>query len=189
MKEPVAGSLRITSTDHVSGAKTVITGVVTGPGVEPTPVQHTVEVPIKKMAAVFRRYDVPVVFDRTDPSRLRFIWDEVPDEKQLDLLEASRVADRMRAGGDDAGQQPGAAFPDINGLLGNLGNLTNGRNVRVYTTTNMSTSTSGADLPPQVADLIREAAEQFGQVFGAPNPPESEPRPTDSMPWDEPPRT
>ncbi len=118
----------------------------------------------------------------------------MPDEKQLDLLEASRVADRMRAGADDDGQQAGAAFPDLGGLLGNLnlgnlGNVTNGRNIRVYTTTNMSTSTSGADLPPEVADLARRVAEQVGQVFGAQNPPEPEPNPHDAMPWDEPPRS
>jgi hypothetical protein len=197
MQEPVAGTLKITSTDRVSGAKIVITGVVTAPGMEPTPAQHTVDVPVKKFAAVFRRYDLPVVFDRTDPSRLRFIWDEVPDEKQLDLLEASRVADRMRGGGDGTGDQAQAQamlneFGDLGGLLGNL---TNGRNVKVYTTTNFSSNVS--DLPPEAADLVRKVAEQFGQAFGATNPPNSPhpsdapfsgPHEPDSMPWDEPPK-
>jgi hypothetical protein len=204
MKEPVAGTLKITSTDRVSGAKIVITGVVTAPGMEPTPAQHTVDVPVKKFAAVFRRYDLPVVFDRTDPSRLRFIWDEVPDEKQLDLLEASRVADRMRSGGG-TGDQAQAVLGEFGDLGGLLGNLTNSRNVKVYTTTNFSSNVS--DLPPEAADLVRKVAEQFGQAFGATNPPGSPnpsdapfggqnqsdapfsgPHESDSMPWDEPPK-
>jgi hypothetical protein len=195
MREPVGGTLKITSTDRVSGAKIVITGVVTAPGMEPTPAQHTVDVPVKKFAAVFRRYDLPVVFDRTDPSRLRFLWDEVPDEKQLDLLEASRVADRMRGGGDGAGDQAQAVLNEFGDLGGLLGNLTNGRNVKVYTTTNFSSNVS--DLPPEAADLVRKVAEQFGQAFGATSPPDSPnqsdapfsgPRDADPMPWDEPPK-
>lgn len=212
MKEPVAGKLKVTSTDRLSGAKTRITGVVTGEGVQPTPAQHTVDVPFKKLAAVYRRYDLPVVFDRTDPSRLRFIWDEVPDEKQLDLLEASRVADRMRGNGGDSGDQTGAVLGDLGlGELGGLlGNLTNGRNVKVYTTTNFTSNS--ADLPPEAADLIRRAAAQFGQAFGGLNQPgfpdqsdfphqsgasdQSDasnqrdfPSRSDSMPWDEPPKS
>ena len=216
MKEPVAGRLKVTSTDRLAGAKTRITGVVTGEGFQPTPAQHTVDVPYKKLAAVYRRYDLPVVFDRTDPSRLRFLWDEVPDEKQLDLLEASRVADRMRGNGGAPGDQSQQAqamlgeFGDLGNLGGLLGNLTNGRNVKVYTTTNFTSN--AAYLPPEAADLIRKAAEQFGQAFGGLNQPgfpnqsgfpdqpgfpepsdapdqRDFPGPSDSMPWDQPPKS
>ena len=186
MKEPVAGTFKITSTDRVSGAKTVITGVVTAPGLEPTPAQHTVDVPLKKLAAVYRGYDLPVAVDRTDPSRLRFIWDEVPDEKQLDLLEASRVADRMRGNAGDSGYGPGAGIggpgvtTDFAGFPGDLGavlgDLTHGRDVRVYTSTNTTTTSTGGEVPPEIAELARRVADQFGRAFGAPNPSDASPR-------------
>lgn len=189
MREPVAGTLRITATERTSGAKLVITGVLTAPGLDPTPVQHKVEVPSRKLAAVFRRYDLPVLVDRTDPSRLRFVWDEVPDEKQLDLLDAARLADRMREGAEN----PDGVVTDIAGLPGGLGsllgNLADGRNVRVYTSTTTST---GGEVPPELADFARRMADQVGRAFGAPTPPEAAPHqdPTDAtprMPWDEPP--
>ena len=180
MKEPVAGTFKVTSTDRISGAKTVITGVVTGPELEPTPVQHSVEVPLKKLAAVYRGLDLPVVVDRTDPSRLRILWDEVPDEKQLDLMQAAQVAERMRRqsgapgapGGQPVyeGEQPMGL--DLNTLFGGLAN---GRNVSIHTTTTTSTSSNG-DLPPELADLAQRVADQFGRAFGAGNPHETTPQ-------------
>ena len=113
MKEPVAGTMKVTSVEQAGGAALVITGVVTAPGLAPTPAQREADVPIAKMRAVFAKYDLPVLVDRTDPRRLRFIWDEVPDERQIDLLEASRLADRMRAAG--AG---GVHAPTVDGAQG-----------------------------------------------------------------------
>ena len=182
MKEPVAATFKVTSADRVSGAKIVITGVVTGQGLEPTPAQHTVDVPIKKLAAVFRRIDLSVVVDRTDPSRLRFLWDEIPDEKQLDLMQAAQVAERMRRQPGDSGSattyggdSPEGFNPDLNALFGNLAA---GRNVQIHTTT---TTTTSGDLPPEIADLAQRVADQFGRAFGAPR------QQQDPAPWDEPP--
>jgi len=177
MQEPVAGTFKVTSTDRTSGAKTILTGVVTGPGLEPTPVQHTVDVPLKKLAAVFRRLDLPVMVDRTDPSRVRIVWDDVPDEKQLDLMQAAQVAEQMRRESDGSGYQTTydgdlPAGLDLNALLGGLAN---GRNVQIHTTTTTSTSTSG-DVPPEIAELAQRVAEQFGRAFGAPNPHDVTPR-------------
>jgi hypothetical protein len=196
MKEPVAGTFKVTSTDRLPGAKTVITGVLTGPGLEPTPAQHTVDVPLKKIAAVYRRIDLPVLVDRADPSRLRFIWDDVPDEKQLDLMQAAQVAERMRRQSGGSGYEPTHdgdppdGFQQPDGFNTLFDDLANGRNVRVYTST--TTSTTG-DLPPEIADLAQRVAEQFGRAFGAPGRPgQPDPRnpsePSDTMPWDEPPR-
>jgi hypothetical protein len=177
MKEPVAGTFKVTSTDRTSGAKIVITGVVTGPELEPTPVQHSVEVPLKKLAAVFRGLDLPVMVDRTDPSRLRIVWDDVPDEKQLDLMQAAQVAERMRRQSGDSGYQ--AAYDgdqpmglDLNALFGGLAN---GRNVSIHTTTTTSTSSNG-DLPPEIAELAQRVADQFGRAFGAGDPHDTTPR-------------
>jgi hypothetical protein len=181
MKEPVAGTFKVTSTDRISGAKTVLTGVVTGPGLEPTPVQHNVDVPLKKIAAVYRRLDLPVMVDRTDPSRLRIVWEDVPDEKQLDLMQAARVAEQMRRQADGSGSQTVydgdmPAGLDLNALLGGLAN---GRNVQIHTTTSTTTSTSG-QVPPEIAELAQRVADQFGRAFGAPNQ-------HDTTPQDEPP--
>ena len=181
MKEPVAGTFKVTSTDRTSGTKTVLTGVVTGPGLEPTPVQHRVDVPLKKIAAVFRRLDLPVMVDRTDPSRLRIVWDDVPDEKQLDMMQAAQVAERMRRQSAGSGYQttydgdPPAGL-DLNALLGGLAN---GRNVQIHTTTSTTTSTSG-EVPPEIAELAQRVADQFGRAFGAPTQ-------HDVTPQDEPP--
>jgi hypothetical protein len=38
MKDPVAGTLKATAVERTSGAAHVVTGVVSAPGVEPTPV-------------------------------------------------------------------------------------------------------------------------------------------------------
>jgi hypothetical protein len=171
MNEPVAGTFKVTSTDRTSGTKTVLTGVVTGPGLEPTPVQHRVDVPLKKLAAVFRRLDLPVMVDLADPSRLRIVWDDVPDEKQLDLMQAAQVAERMRRQPGESGHQTTydgdmPAGLDLNALFGGLAN---GRNVSIHTTTTTSTSSSG-DLPPELADLAQRVADQFGRAFGGVNP-------------------
>jgi hypothetical protein len=181
MKEPVAGTFKVTSTDRTSGTKTVLTGVVTGPGLEPTPVQHRVDVPLKKIAAVFRRLDLPVMVDRTDPSRLRIVWDDVPDEKQLDLMQAARVAEQMRRQSDGSDYQTTydgdlPAGLDLNALLGGLAN---GRNVQIHTTTSTTTSSSG-QVPPEIAELAQRVADQFGRAFGAPTQ-------HDVTPQDEPP--
>ena len=181
MKEPVAGTFKVTSTDRMSGAKTVITGVVTGPGLEPTPAQHTVDVPIRKLAAVYRRLDLPVMVDRTDPSRLRIVWDDVPDEKQLDMMQAAQVAERMRRQSAGSGYQTAYDGDPPEGLDLNalLGGLADGRNVRIHTTTTTTTSTNG-DVPPEIAELAQRVADQFGRAFGAQNQ-------RDTTPQDEPP--
>ena len=181
MKDPVAATFKVTSTDRISGARMVLTGVVTGPGLEPTPAQHTADVPIKKLAAVFRQVDLPVLVDRADPGRLRFIWDDVPDEKQLDLLQAAQVAERMRRQSGDSGygttydgDSPEGLPEGFNALFGNLAA---GRNVSIHTTT---TTTTSGDLPPEIADLAQRVADQFGRAFGA--PPRQDPTPRDEPP-------
>jgi hypothetical protein len=96
MKEPMPGVLKVTAVDFTDGAGLFLTGVVSASGVEPTPVQRAIRHPRGKALAVFRHLDLPIVVDRTDPRRLRVIWDAVPEDRRLEFIDAARRAEQMR---------------------------------------------------------------------------------------------
>jgi hypothetical protein len=120
MKEPAPGVLKVTAVDFTGNTGLFLTGVVSAAGVEPTPVQHAIKHPRGKSLAVYRRLDLPVVVDRTDPWRIRVLWDAVPEDRQLEFIDAARLAEQMRVAETTEQAGPGpdeAAAPTRPGII------------------------------------------------------------------------
>lgn len=147
MKEPVAGTLRLVSVDYYGGTARV-TGVVSGPGLEPTPVEHTIDIPSHKLPIVGQ--DLPVTVDRTDTRRLRVEWQDVPTDKELAFERAEQLAQQMRDGtAPDA--NPGSDFDALHERI--LGSLATGR--------------AGDKLAGEITAAMRDAFGPGAQVSGA----------------------
>jgi hypothetical protein len=153
MKDPVAGVLKLTAVD-VGGGAVTLTGVVTAPQIEPTPVQHKVDAPRAKLAALYRRLDLPVLVDRTDPRRLRIQWDAVPDRKQLEMMDAARLAERMSRT-EGAGGGPFEVIDPGGPAQGVFDN------VRIVTPAELAADGDMADL----MDMARRMAQEVGDAL------------------------
>jgi hypothetical protein len=116
----------------------MLTGVVTGPGIPPTPAEH----PRNDFSGRDETQPLPALIDRADPTRVVILWDEIPkpDPRQQALQDAATVAAQM----SDAGQPaPGSAYP--------------APQVYVYDTTNSQPSGPvTVQAPDQVIDLTAE---------------------------------
>jgi hypothetical protein len=115
MKDPVRGVFRITGfyDKHPSSSPpgTRLTGVIVAPGIPATPVEHKPD----SRGRWAGMQELPVLVDRTDPSRFVVLWDEVkPISWQDQALQAAReAADRINGGTPNAAADtPGASpFP------------------------------------------------------------------------------
>jgi len=97
MKDPVRGEFRKTGEYFPHPGRVpmqvMLTGVVSGPGIPPTPAEH--------MRNDFSGRDetqpLPALIDRADPTRVVILWDEVPkpDPRQQALQQAADVAEQM----------------------------------------------------------------------------------------------
>jgi hypothetical protein len=98
MSDPVRGTLKITVCAQPETAigsasySALVLGVVQGPGIEPTAVEHSCTVWAKRCPRSGQ--SVPVTVDRADPSRIAILWDEVP---LRDPLGNARSATRSAA--------------------------------------------------------------------------------------------
>jgi len=104
MTDPVSGTLRVsTATYPPSGVNATysnyrIAGVVSGPGLPPTAVEHA---GIARVATWPESGDdLPVTVDRTRPDRLVIHWDQIPTRHDLAQAAAQAAAVRMRTGLD-----------------------------------------------------------------------------------------
>lgn len=111
--DPVSGTLRVTARDWHRSTVTYI-GVVSAPGLTPTPVSHKTSEPSGRY--VMEGMDLPVIVDRAEPSKLKILWKQVPTEKQHranlaaeQMRQAAETAARMAAGDATAGA-PGNFF-------------------------------------------------------------------------------
>lgn len=100
MKDPVMGSLRVTTcaqpdtTLYASRSySATVLGVVRGPGIAPTAVEHGCSVPAKRCPT--HGQIVPVMVDRAQPDRLVILWERV---RLRDPLARARAANRRAAG-------------------------------------------------------------------------------------------
>jgi hypothetical protein len=150
-RDPVSGTLRITARDWHRSTVTYI-GVVSAPGLTPTPVSHKTSEPSGRY--VMEGMDLPVIVDRAEPTKLRILWKQVPTEKQYranlaaeQMRQAAETAARMAAGDAGAGATPPGTFFAMGG-----GNLFPG---------------TGNDLAQAVTQAISEAfGGQSGTVWG-----------------------
>jgi hypothetical protein len=104
LKEPVRGEFRVTGQYFARPGSTpmqeTLTGVLTGPGIAPTPGEHVDNGHGRRIG-----HDVlPALIDRTDPTRFVILWDEVPvPDFRADAREQARqAAAQMQQGGTAA---------------------------------------------------------------------------------------
>lgn len=120
-RDPVVGTLRLTAKDW-RGSRVKYVGVVSAPGLSPTPVSYRTSEPTKRW--VMDGMDLPVVVDRTRPAKLRILWKQVPTTKQYranlqaqQMRQAAETAARMASGDSTAGTTP---LHNIFAMRGNL---------------------------------------------------------------------
>ena len=100
IKDPVRGEFRVSGQYFTHPGSTpmreTLTGVVTGPGVPPTPGEH----PDDRRGRRIGHDVLPALVDRADPTRFVILWDEipVPDFRADAREQARRAADGMRQG-------------------------------------------------------------------------------------------
>ena len=108
MKDPVRGEFRVSGQYFTHPGSTplreTLTGVVTGPGIPPTPGEHPDDHQGRRIG-----HDVlPALVDRTDPTRFVILWDEIPvPDFRADAREQARqAAAGMRQGAASAQADP-----------------------------------------------------------------------------------
>jgi hypothetical protein len=98
MAHPVEGTLLVTACNLPAGNAVYSTyrlhGIVSGPGLAPTPVRHRGIARVRKWPLPQR--ELPVLVDRTDPARLLIRWDRVATGRQDATAQTQRLAQAMR---------------------------------------------------------------------------------------------
>jgi len=104
LTDPIRGNYRLTACSGGSSGAAYsncrMDGVVTAEGIAPVAVEHYCTAPTSKWP--YPGQELPVLLDRTDPKRLRIIWDEVPTGRDLGRQQARAEAERMAAGASGA---------------------------------------------------------------------------------------
>jgi hypothetical protein len=101
MKAPVRGLFRVTGFYDVPSA-TVLTGVITAPGIPATPAEHSAD----NRGRWVGNDELPVAVDSADPARFVVLWDEVDavSWRSQERKTAQGLADRLgRVAVDPAG--------------------------------------------------------------------------------------
>jgi hypothetical protein len=97
MRDPVRGVFRVTGfyDKHPSSSPpgTRVTGVITAPGIPATPAEHKVD----ERGRWASHQQLPVLVDRSDPSRFAILWSEVQNVSWRDseMSSAQAMADQL----------------------------------------------------------------------------------------------
>ena len=123
MTDPVEGVLRVADWydphPSSSGHRVRLTGVLTAPGVPPTPVDHLAD----RGGRWVGNSELPVLVDRANPTRYRILWKRVRrlDARATATRQAEEMARRLAAGNQPPGAQPYAGMaglsPELNDLV------------------------------------------------------------------------
>ena len=138
MKDPVRGVFRVTGCydkrmySDPPGAR--ITGVIIAPGVPATVAEHRFD----SRGRWTNAKELPVLVDRSDPTRFAILWDEVPATSWADQERhhAQEEADRINSG-QPTGSAPAAGqamqlWPEVaDAVRAALGQAVNAANVTV----------------------------------------------------------
>jgi hypothetical protein len=102
MRDPIRGTIRMTGfyDKHLSSnlpANTRVTGVITAPGMSATAADF--KAPLLRNWGQFT--ELPVMVDRSDPSRFVILWSQTPRVSQRDIERraAQQKADQLNSEG------------------------------------------------------------------------------------------
>jgi hypothetical protein len=169
MRDPVRGVFRVTGfyDKHPSSNPpgTRVTGVISAPGMPATPAEHKVD----ERGRWASHQELPVLVDRSDPSRFAILWSEVQNVSWRDseMSSAQAMADQLNTA--QPGFQPyveQTAFPGPPGYQPGVPSYPGQPQVQI----------SVSSLPPDAAASVQAAVAQAlataglgqQQVFGAP---------------------
>jgi hypothetical protein len=166
MRDPVRGVFRVTGfyDRHPSSSPpgTRITGVLIAPGIPATPAEHKAD----ERGRWADHQELPVLVDRSDPSRFAILWSEVGPASWRDREMTSAQAEAGRINAGQQGFPPYAGQPGYPPYAGQPG----------YPPSQVSV----VNLPPEAAAAVQAAVGQAlqaagmtpgGQVLGAPGRP------------------
>jgi hypothetical protein len=116
MKQPVRGAAQVVSASlppyNATSSNCSMHVVVSAEGLEPTPVEHSAMVSVKRWPTP--GMTLPVTVDLADPTRLKIDWDDVQDNEQTYMQQAEQMAEMMKGGAgataQGAGMDLGAAI-------------------------------------------------------------------------------
>jgi hypothetical protein len=172
MRDPVRGVFRVTGfyDKHPSSNPpgTRVTGVISAPGIPATPAEHKVD----ERGRWASHQELPILVDRSDPSRFAILWSEVQNVSWRDseMSSAQAMADQLNTA--QPGFQPyveQAPYPGPPGYQPGVPSYPGQPQVQI----------SVASLPPDAAAAVQAAvAQALGaaglgqqQVFAAPGRP------------------
>jgi hypothetical protein len=175
MRDPVRGVFRVTGfyDKHPSSNPpgTRVTGVITAPGIPATPAEHKVD----ERGRWASHQELPVLVDRSDPSRFAILWSEIQNVpwRDSEMSSAQAMADRLNAA--QPGFQPYAEQAPYPGPPGSGPAIPSYPGQPGYPQVQVSVTS----LPPDAAAAVQAAvAQALGaavpgqqQVLGAPGRP------------------
>jgi hypothetical protein len=116
MKQPVRGTAQVVSASmppyDATSSNCAMHLVVSAEGLEPTPVEHTAMVSVKRWPSP--GMTLPVTVDQADPTRLKIHWDDVQTGAESAQQQAEQMAEMMKGG---AGATAQGAGMDIGAAL------------------------------------------------------------------------
>ena len=118
MKDPVDGTAQVVGStqppDNATSSNVNLNVVVQAEGLEATSVEFSCIAPTKKWP--FPGGTLPVTFDRSDPTRIKVRWDDVPEAGDVAKQQADALAAQMNQGGVAPGIT-GAGAADVNQIV------------------------------------------------------------------------
>jgi hypothetical protein len=109
MKQPVRGAAQVVSASmppyDATSSNCAMHLVVSAEGLEPTPVEHSAMVSVKRWPTP--GMTLPVTVDLADPTRLKIDWDDVPTGDQTAMQQAEQMAEMMKGGAGATAQGTG----------------------------------------------------------------------------------
>ncbi len=116
MSQPVEGTAQVVSASmppyDATSSNCSMHLVVSAEGLEPTPVEKSAMVSVKRWPTP--GMTLPVTVDLADPTRLKIHWDDVETNAQSAQNQAEQIAEMMKGGagatGQGAGMDLGAAI-------------------------------------------------------------------------------
>jgi hypothetical protein len=109
MKQPVRGAAQVVSASmppyDATSSNCSMHLVVSAEGLEPTPVEHSAMVSVKRWPTP--GITLPVTVDLADPTRLKIDWDDVQTNEQTAMQQAEQMAEMMKGGAGAPAQGTG----------------------------------------------------------------------------------
>ena len=155
MKNPVRGVFRVTGF-YDRRSSTIITGVITAPGIPATPAEHKTD----KRGRWAGNNELPVAVDQANPSQFAILWDEVDavSWQSQEMQAAQRLAEQLNAG-------PGTSFGTPDSESDGLGFGGPGFSYTTTVTIGPDGKPMSAEAAAQISEVVKEALSGVSAAF------------------------